>query len=219
MICPNCRLEYRPGFSQCSDCGVPLVEHLPSAVPALEEQLSSESAELLWQGNDSNIFELIADALDDAKVPYSKFTRDAEPLPGLSVPTIAILIHPRDRDVGRGVLEDLARQLQSAQTLPPQASDEPPSLSRADNNEDVEKASDPSSDFVPEDFNPEDATAEVWSGTESAMAEALQASLRENGIGCAVTRDAGTTRVSVVPADEPRAREIIREVVEAIPPQ
>ena len=29
MICPNCRAEYRPGFTQCSDCGVELVESLP----------------------------------------------------------------------------------------------------------------------------------------------------------------------------------------------
>ncbi len=28
MFCPNCRAEYRPGFARCSDCDVPLVEHL-----------------------------------------------------------------------------------------------------------------------------------------------------------------------------------------------
>ena len=29
MFCPECRAEYRPGFSHCSDCDVPLVERLP----------------------------------------------------------------------------------------------------------------------------------------------------------------------------------------------
>jgi hypothetical protein len=28
MICPNCKSEYRPGFSKCSDCGVELIEEL-----------------------------------------------------------------------------------------------------------------------------------------------------------------------------------------------
>ena len=30
MFCPKCRTEYRPGFSQCADCRVPLIPELPS---------------------------------------------------------------------------------------------------------------------------------------------------------------------------------------------
>ncbi|MFB3904015.1 MAG: DUF2007 domain-containing protein [Acidobacteriota bacterium] len=29
MICPNCKAEYREGYTICSDCEVPLVERLP----------------------------------------------------------------------------------------------------------------------------------------------------------------------------------------------
>src|SRR5579859_7424717 len=29
-FCPVCHFEYRPGFSECSDCGVPLVDTLPA---------------------------------------------------------------------------------------------------------------------------------------------------------------------------------------------
>jgi hypothetical protein len=29
VICPNCGAEYRPGFTRCSDCDVPLVESTP----------------------------------------------------------------------------------------------------------------------------------------------------------------------------------------------
>ncbi len=28
MFCPQCRMEYRPGFTRCSDCDIPLVDHL-----------------------------------------------------------------------------------------------------------------------------------------------------------------------------------------------
>jgi hypothetical protein len=30
MFCPNCRAEFRGGFTHCSDCGVALVEAIPS---------------------------------------------------------------------------------------------------------------------------------------------------------------------------------------------
>src|SRR5690349_9202916 len=30
-FCPVCRLEYRPGFAACADCGAALVEELPPA--------------------------------------------------------------------------------------------------------------------------------------------------------------------------------------------
>jgi hypothetical protein len=31
MFCPRCRDEYRPGFTECAGCGVPLVERLDEA--------------------------------------------------------------------------------------------------------------------------------------------------------------------------------------------
>lgn len=35
MFCPECRAEYRPGFTECKDCGLPLVVALE--VPRQEE--------------------------------------------------------------------------------------------------------------------------------------------------------------------------------------
>ncbi len=29
MFCPECRAEYRPGFTRCSDCGVDLLHEVP----------------------------------------------------------------------------------------------------------------------------------------------------------------------------------------------
>jgi hypothetical protein len=33
LYCPTCKAEYRPGFTECSDCDVPLVYELPSEEP------------------------------------------------------------------------------------------------------------------------------------------------------------------------------------------
>ena len=32
MFCPNCKAEYRPGFTRCSDCDVDLVDFLPKEI-------------------------------------------------------------------------------------------------------------------------------------------------------------------------------------------
>src|SRR5918996_1902491 len=42
MICPECRAEYRPGFTRCSDCGVELVESLPEDESATREPIGHD---------------------------------------------------------------------------------------------------------------------------------------------------------------------------------
>jgi hypothetical protein len=74
-------------------------------------------------------------------------------------------------------------------------------------------------DDLVEDFFPEEATREVWSGEDSELAENIPICLRGVGIGCEVKEENGKSRILVMPQAEARAREIIREVVEASPPQ
>jgi len=55
--CPNCRTEYRAGFSTCSDCGSPLVDDIPEI-----------SAEVIPEGELVSVFDppdpLIGQALE-----------------------------------------------------------------------------------------------------------------------------------------------------------
>jgi hypothetical protein len=37
MFCPQCTVEYRAGFTRCSDCDVELVDHLPPDEPSQPE--------------------------------------------------------------------------------------------------------------------------------------------------------------------------------------
>jgi hypothetical protein len=46
MFCPNCRVEYRPGFARCSDCGVDLVEVLPPPNPQDPELKENDRPDL-----------------------------------------------------------------------------------------------------------------------------------------------------------------------------
>ncbi len=221
MFCPNCKAEYRFGFTECSDCGVPLVENLADASPFSSESENTEAAEVLWTGTDSSALSAIAEVLDAVHISYHKTSREVGPLPGLSKPVYAILIHARDRDAARAALDDAQRILEgSGQNANDAAEDfesAPPAPVQPEDSS--ESLSLPPPDYVPEDFDPEEATTEVWSGEDAAMAQNLRVCLRENGIGCALTKANGCGRLAVLPSDEARAREIIREVVEATPPE
>jgi uncharacterized damage-inducible protein DinB len=74
-------------------------------------------------------------------------------------------------------------------------------------------------DDIATEFNPKEATSEVWFGDDAELAETFKACLREVGIHCVITADNGKERVLVLPAAEGRAKEIIREIVEQAPPE
>jgi hypothetical protein len=71
----------------------------------------------------------------------------------------------------------------------------------------------------PEHWYPEDATVEIWEGEHAEMGELLAASLGENQIHSRVAESQGTHRLFVLPEDETRARRIVREVIEGVPPE
>jgi hypothetical protein len=54
---------------------------------------------------------------------------------------------------------------------------------------------------------------------ENTVSDFLIAALHENGIRCRVERNAARAKLSVLPEDEARAGEIVREVVEGKPPE
>jgi hypothetical protein len=76
-----------------------------------------------------------------------------------------------------------------------------------------------SGDWDPGNWFPEDATAEIWSGEMVEMGELLAAALGENRIHARVAESGRVQRLFVLPGDEGRAREIVREVVEGVQPE
>jgi hypothetical protein len=66
---------------------------------------------------------------------------------------------------------------------------------------------------------PEDATVEVWSSEEADTdtKEMIEMSLRENDLLCRSEEENGGIKLMVLPEDEARAREIVREIVEGAP--
>lgn len=214
MFCPNCKTEYRPGFTTCSDCGAQLVEQLPGEIPTNAPK--NAGPELLWSGTDDAIYGVIVNALDDAGIPHHESQREVGPIPGLGQPVYAIFIPSLQSAAARREMQKAVRELENGSDEPDTDRLDPEEEISASDEEDDDDAS-AAPDDIAEDYDPEKATAEVWSGDEIEIKDMLVASLRENGIGCELTVN-GAFRLLVMPSDESRAREIVREVLDASPP-
>jgi len=74
-------------------------------------------------------------------------------------------------------------------------------------------------DWDPTDWNMEAATVRVWSSKESYPGEIIEIALRENQIHARFEKAEGNNTILVLQDDEVRAREIVREIVEGVPPE
>jgi hypothetical protein len=74
-------------------------------------------------------------------------------------------------------------------------------------------------DWDPTNWNPEGATLAVWSSEQSYPGEIIEMALRENQIHSRFEKAGRRYDIFVLPEDERRAREIVREVVEGAAPE
>jgi hypothetical protein len=81
MFCPECKAEYREGFTQCADCEVELVAELPKTamVRRAEPGGAGEDGEnpedpfcQFWKGEDARVLGELCDVLGEARIPFRK---------------------------------------------------------------------------------------------------------------------------------------------------
>jgi hypothetical protein len=215
MFCPNCKAEYRDGFTQCADCDVALVRRLNDATFPSNRPKLPDGPELLWTGTDEGLAAQIESALDSAQISHHERARDSGMLPGLSQPVYAIFIHARDHQAAHAAVDDLVRRFEGDPhegDAEPNDSDAPAAIPDADDEDD---GSDVPQDYVPDDFDPAEATVEVWSGSDATVRNNLVTFLGGIGIGSATDDSAGKLRIRVTPSSQKRALEMIRQVMDA----
>lgn len=241
MICPECKAEYRPGFTHCVDCDVDLVEELPKL--AIEMRRTGENGEYrvagepgdpnedpfcsFWKGDDPRLHAELCEVLDEAGIPHNTVYRrdhlfNLRNYAAFEVGVPFSMYKRAENAVkeayGTDDVEDVGAQ--EVQLLPERPSRYIRKL--------PEMLTPPEEDNIPGPptagenevgWNPEDATAKVWSTDKGEPSDFLVAALHENEIRCRVEKSGAGAALYVLPENERRAREIVREVVEGKPPE
>lgn len=108
MYCPQCRVEYRDGFTECSDCHVPLLAGTPPE-PADEFDPAIGLAVVL-ETNDRIQLAMAKGLLEDAGIPFFVLGQIAtlvQDVDGFLHKWVRIQV-PRDREAeARETLEEL----------------------------------------------------------------------------------------------------------------
>jgi hypothetical protein len=208
MFCPQCKAEYRPGFTRCADCDLDLVDQLP-----LPAEPSSQPLEVVWSGQDQQECVFWCQTLKAAGILFTVNQRRTQIWgTGMNAPyEIAVL-----GDFAARSKSEIARQ-----RWPPQGEEEQLRLIGLPESDEDPPPPPEHRDFKP--WFPEDATVEIFSEStdkeEEKKAWMVEISLRENLIHSRTDElGDGSRKIFVLPEDEARAREIVHEVTTASPP-
>jgi hypothetical protein len=240
MICPRCNAEYRDGFTHCADCDVDLVCELPKHAIEMRQVRKEEEYRVpggpgdpnedpfcsFWKGDDPRVHAELGEVLDEAGIPHNTVYRrdhlfnfrNYSPFE-VGVP---FSMYERAENVvkeayGTDDVADVGAQevklLSERPICPIHKLPEPLTLAQE---QDIPG---PPSAGEPIDWYPDDASVKVWSTENAEPSEFLVAALHENAIRCRVEHSGRQAQLYVLPEDEARAREIVREVVEGKPPE
>ena len=109
MYCPQCRVEYHDGFTECSDCHVPLLTGMPPEEPA-DRFNPTLSLVVVLETNDSVLLAMAKGLLEDAAIPFfilGQIATLVQDVDGFLHKWVRVQV-PRDREAeARELLEEL----------------------------------------------------------------------------------------------------------------
>jgi len=81
MFCPQCKVEYRRGFTRCSDCDIDLVYEPPAAAHSSGEAgMRAENSDdpfcSFWRGDDPRIHAELCELLNEEGIPHKTIRRE-----------------------------------------------------------------------------------------------------------------------------------------------
>jgi hypothetical protein len=85
MFCPQCKAEYRPGFTRCFDCEVDLVNNPPESHPSIA--LSEARMKRVWSSEEQESCIYVCAGLSAAGIPFKVTQRNVEGHYEIWVPT------------------------------------------------------------------------------------------------------------------------------------
>lgn len=236
MFCPQCHAEYRPGFTHCTDCDVDLVHELPlartDAFESRQERSPGENEEdpfcSFWRGDDARLHAELCTVLDQAGIPHKTVRRqdhlfNLNNYPAFQIGVPFTLFEKAEAAANHAYGMDCS-ETDAVQSLtsPPFEPDGSRVIQKLPNMlTPAEEENIPGPPETGEGSNWQVAGPgiQVWSGDDDSLGDMLVASLRENEIPVRRENSHGKHSLFVTSGDEARAREIVKEVVEGVPPE
>jgi hypothetical protein len=117
VYCPQCGCEYRDGFSECSDCRVPLLAGTPAAEPAGDPTLDLV---VVLETNNGIQLALVKGLLEEAGIPFFILGQIATlitDVDGFLKKWVRVQV-PRDREAEA---RELLEEMRETETIPPDA--------------------------------------------------------------------------------------------------
>jgi ribosomal protein L40E len=221
MICPECHAKYPQGYSSCAKCHVALVRELSPKQQEEEQEpeprvMPGDTLEdpfcAFWHGGDALLHSELCAVLDEADIPYRTayqtdrlFNIRSYDAYHISVPFS--LFEKAEIAVKEAFGTDAETGAVAVLTLPvPKSRAEYEDYSHLDDDE-------------VDAWCPDDATVEIWAGDPRGPTEKLSGKLHESRIDLRWMELDGKAHLFVRPGDEQQAREIVRDIVEGVPPE
>lgn len=194
----------------------------PALGLTLEVRLSTKPAPetsyiVLWSGEDPALHEALLEELELSGIRYAdkpigEDENAPDPLPIEAKPRFGfeVAVHHSDFPAAKQILEKLLSEGELADVELPDEDDAPENDVRND------EARRQRRQGAADEKQP---SVSVWAGTDPRIIEFLTAALRENEIPTRTAIEDELTIVYVPPSNAGRAREIVREIAEGIPPR
>jgi hypothetical protein len=226
MYCPVCGAEYRAGFSICSDCQVALVPDPPRS-SAAGSAGKDEPLVTVWAGDDPLKHAEICEALERNDIPARTLHREERSFNLAVQPGFEVFVPAGFANSARAVVSDVAVADDDAAAQPPDP--ESGEFFPEDHEEDDENEAEELAGAL--NLDPLDADVKVWSGDDPDTAAMIASSLGENHIvyrcepdlaqlkESRLDHDIDEITVFVFPEQARRAKAIIREILDASPPE
>jgi hypothetical protein len=211
MFCPQCKAEYIHGVTHCSDCDVALVKRLSESGRDSDGELSNSNLRGVWTGENQNDCVITCEKLRNAGIPYKVIQHKSQFWKGV------------DEHYEIGVLPEFygqAKQIADSDRV--DFSDEPSDQAIMEIPADDNKpdGTESEKDWDPGKWDSENATVEIQFRNEPGRVSMIESSLRENYINYrADVLGSGLRKIFVMPKDELRSCEIVREIENGSPPK
>ena len=217
---------------ECADCGVDLVAVPQGGSQALAAFLADKAAGgkqpeetgdtgdpnedpfcSFWKGSDDRVRTELCTVLDEAGIPHKTIYRqdhlfnfNNQSRYEVGVP--ASLYEKAEQAIKEAFGTDEETGEDAVPLLP--APDRDPAESEKGLRDAIQDAN----EWLGPRY-PEDATVEVWSGDSIDLLDMIEMSLRESNLLVRTEKTAQPATIYVLPENEARAKEIVREIVES----